>query len=99
MSRFLKDIRPVLLLFIIGDTFTTIYALQSGMFYEGNPILYTIFNTYGYLSLIPLKLCYLFPLYRVYKKADRFYWNITRHSVACIGLIATVCNTAVVLHG
>ncbi|SDF43514.1 hypothetical protein SAMN04488589_0510 [Methanolobus vulcani] len=96
---FLKDVRVLFLLFILGDTLTTIYALHTGLFYEGNPVLSQIFNAYGYLSLIPIKASFLILLYHVYKNADRFYWNITRHSVSCIGLLATVCNTAVVFHG
>lgn len=96
---FLKDISLVFFLFILGDTLTTIYALQTGLFYEGNPILSFIFSTYGYFSLIPLKLGFLFVLYYVYKRLDRNYWNITRYAVSCIGLVATVSNTAVVLYG
>ncbi|WP_319506999.1 DUF5658 family protein [uncultured Methanolobus sp.] len=96
---FLKDIKPLFLLFILGDTITTIYALQTGLFYEGNPVLSYLFNSYGILSLIPLKLGFLFLLYKVYNNADRFYWNITRYAVSFIGLLATVSNTAVVLHG
>lgn len=96
---FVKDIRLVFLFFILGDIITTIYALQTGMFYEGNPVLFQIFSTYGYLSLIPIKAAFLILLYKVYKSAERPYWNITRHSVSCIGLLATVSNMAVVLHG
>lgn len=96
---FVEDIKPVLLLYVIGDTLTTICALQTGMFYEGNPILSHIFSIYGYAALIPLKICFMFVLYHVYRNADRYYWNITRYSVTGIGLLATVSNTAVILHG
>ncbi|MEZ5334508.1 MAG: DUF5658 family protein [Methanolobus sp.] len=95
---FLKDLKPVLLLYILGDTLTTLYALQTGYFYEGNPVLSWIFMTFGYNSLILLKLSFLFILYHVYKNADRIYWNITRYSVACIGLLATTSNMIGILN-
>ncbi|WP_342306290.1 DUF5658 family protein [Methanolobus sp. ZRKC5] len=95
---FLKDIIPVLLLYVLGDTITTVYALQTGYFYEGNPILYEIFMTYGYISLIPLKIGFMFLLYHVYRNANRYYWNITRYSVSFIGLLATLSNTLAVIH-
>ncbi|MDY0385797.1 MAG: DUF5658 family protein [Methanolobus sp.] len=95
---FLKDIIPVLLLYVLGDTITTVYALQTGYFYEGNPILFRIFETYGYISLIPLKIAFMFLLYHVYRNANRYYWNITRYSVSFIGLLATLSNTLAVIH-
>ncbi|MBP1908847.1 DUF5658 family protein [Methanolobus bombayensis] len=96
---FMKDMWFVLLLYVLGDTITTIYALSTGNFYEGNPFLSDIFHAYGFASLIPLKIGFLFVMYHVYKNADRYYWNITRHSVACIGLLATLSNTVSVFHG
>lgn len=96
---FVEDIKPVLLLYVIGDTLTTIYALQTGMFYEGNPVLSHIFSVYGFTVLIPLKIGFMFVLYHVYRNANRYYWNITRYAVTGIGLLATVSNMAVVLHG
>ncbi len=96
---FLKDIKPVILLYVLGDTVTTLYALGTGNFYEGNPVLSWIFSIYGYISLIPLKIGFMFLLYHVYKNADRYYWNITRYTVSGIGLFATVSNTMVVFHG
>ena len=95
---FLKDIRHVLLFYVLGDTITTIYALQTGYFYEGNPILFRIFATYGYISLIPLKIAFMFLLYHVYRNANRYFWNITRYSVSFIGLLATLSNTLAVIH-
>jgi hypothetical protein len=96
---FVKDMWSVLLLYFIGDTLTTLYALQTGNFYEGNPILSNIFQSYGFASLIPLKIGFLFVMYHVYNNADRYYWNITRYSVAGIGLLATLSNTVAVVHG
>ncbi|WMW23981.1 DUF5658 family protein [Methanolobus sediminis] len=95
---FIKDIKHVLLLYVIGDTLTTLYALKTGNFYEGNPILSSIFGMYGATSLISLKIGFMFLLYHVYNNADRYYWNITRHTVACIGLLATASNMAAVLN-
>ncbi|WMW21907.1 DUF5658 family protein [Methanolobus mangrovi] len=94
---FVRDIIPVLILYIIGDTITTFYALGTGVFYEGNPILFHLFKIYGYSFLIPLKLGFIFLLYHVYRNADRYYWNITRYSVSCIGLLATASNMMAVL--
>ncbi len=95
---FIKDIIPVLILYVLGDTITTVYALQTGYFYEGNPILFEIFTTYGYISLIPLKIAFMFLLYHVYRNANRYYWNITRYSVSFIGFLATLSNTLAVIH-
>jgi hypothetical protein len=95
---FIKDIIPVLLLYIIGDTITTFYALGTGLFYEGNPVLFHLFTTYGYSFLIPLKLGFIFLLYHVYRNANRYYWNITRYAVSFIGLLATASNTMAVLY-
>ncbi|WP_094227074.1 DUF5658 family protein [Methanolobus psychrotolerans] len=96
---FVGDIKLVLLLYILGDTITTFYALGTGLFYEGNPVMFYIFTIYGYISLIPLKIGFIFLLYHVYRNADRYYWNITRYAVSGIGLLATVSNTMVILHG
>lgn len=96
---FVGDIKLVLLLYILGDTITTFYALGTGLFYEGNPVLFHIFTIYGYISLIPLKIGFIFLLYHVYRNADRYYWNITRYAVSGIGLLATVSNTMLILHG
>ncbi|WP_340819635.1 DUF5658 family protein [Methanolobus sp. WCC4] len=96
---FVKDIKLVLLLYVVGDTLTTLYALKTGNFYEGNPFLSQIFGIYGFISLIPLKIGFIFLMYHVYRNLDRYYWNITRYSVSCIGLFATVSNMAMVLNG
>ncbi|WMW24517.1 DUF5658 family protein [Methanolobus sediminis] len=96
---FLKDMKAVLLLYVLGDTFTTIYALKTGHFYEFNPVLSNIFHTYGFTSLILLKIAILLVMYHVYKNADRYYWNITRYSVAFIGLLTTLSNTLAFFHG
>lgn len=94
---FVKDIRLVLLLYVVGDTLTTLYALRTGNFYEGNPILSRIFDLYGSASLIPLKIGFMFLLYHIYRNADRYYWNITRYSVSVIGLLATASNLVTVI--
>ncbi|MDW7732829.1 MAG: DUF5658 family protein [Methanolobus sp.] len=96
---FIEDVKPVLLLYVIGDTLTTLCALQTGLFYEGNPVLSQIFSIYGYAALIPLKIGFMFLLYHVYRNANRYYWNITRYAVTFIGFLATASNMAVVLHG
>ena len=96
---FLEDIKPVILLYVLGDTITTLYALQTGLFYEGNPVLSYIFSIYGYTVLIPLKIGFMFVLYHVYRNADRYYWNITRYAVTGIGLLATVSNMVTVFYG
>ncbi|WP_394701109.1 DUF5658 family protein [uncultured Methanolobus sp.] len=91
---FIKDIKLLFLLFVVGDTVTTIYALQTELFYEGNPVLSHIFQVFGYSILFVLKLFFIPILYFVYKKVYCTYWNITRHLVTSIGLMATLSNLA-----
>jgi hypothetical protein len=89
---FWKDITPLLLLFVIGDSLTTIFTIGSGLGYEGNPILSSVFNTYGLNSLFFIKIGFIPVLYFVYRKAGRSYWNFTRHTVTAIGIVATANN-------
>ncbi|WP_340819048.1 DUF5658 family protein [Methanolobus sp. WCC4] len=93
-SDFLSEIWFIFVLFIYGDTATTITALWTGMFYEGNPVLCCIFDHFGYIALVFLKALFMVLFYIVYRMCRNYpgYWRFTKNSVMMIGLLATFSN-------
>lgn len=94
ISSFLYEVRHIIFFYIIGDLITTQAALRLGA-YEANPFLLS------FTTAVVLKLVFLVLLFMVYKSLQQrpVSWNICRHSIAGIGVIATVSNLLVILWG
>ncbi|WP_321418066.1 DUF5658 family protein [uncultured Methanomethylovorans sp.] len=94
ITSFLYEVRHIIFFYIIGDLITTQAALGSGA-YEANPFLIS------FTTALVLKLVFLILLFLVYRSLQQrpVSWNICRHSIAGIGVIATVSNMLVILWG
>ncbi len=94
ISSFLHEIRHIIFFYIIGDLITTQGALRLGA-YEANPFLIS------FTTAVVLKLVFLVLLFVVYRSLQqrKLSWDICRHSIAGIGVIATVSNLLVILWG
>lgn len=94
ISSFLYEVRHIIFFYIIGDLITTQAALRLGA-YEANPFLIS------FPIAVVLKLVFLFLLFLVYRSLQqrKLSWDICRHSIAGIGVIATVSNLLVILWG
>ncbi len=94
ISSFLYEIRHIIFFYIIGDLITTYEAISLGG-YEANPFLIS------FTIAVVLKLVFLVLLFVVYRSLQQrsVSWNICRHSIAGIGVIATVSNLLVILWG
>lgn len=94
ITSFLYEVRHIIFFYIIGDLITTQGALRLGA-YEANPFLIS------FTTAVVLKLVFLVLLFLVYRSLQqrKLSWNICRHSIAGIGVIATVSNLLVILWG
>jgi hypothetical protein len=94
ISSFLYEVRHIIFFYIIGDLITTQAAISSGA-YEANPFLIS------FTTVVVLKLVFLVLLFLVYRSLHqrKLSWDICRHSIAGIGVIATVSNMLVILWG
>lgn len=93
-SSFLYEVRHIIFFYILGDLITTHGALRLGA-YEANPFLIS------FTTAVILKLVFLVLLFLVYRSLQqrKVSWDICRHSIAGIGVIATVSNLLVILWG
>jgi hypothetical protein len=95
---FLRDMLPVIFFFLILDTASTILALQVG--YEGNPVMSWGITEYGIIYLIIVKVLAIPAFYACYRlQKSRIAWNISRFSVAALGLVISVSNMLVYAYG
>lgn len=95
---FLRDMLPVIFFFLILDTASTILALQVGR--EGNPIIAWGIAQYGLLFLAVVKVLSIPAFYLCYRLHNsRVAWNISRYSVAAMGLVITLSNMWVYVYG
>jgi hypothetical protein len=95
---FLRDMLPIIFFFFILDTLTTILALQVGR--EANPLIAWGIYTYGLVFLVIIKVLAVPAFYACYRLHNsRIAWNISRYSVAAVGLIVSVSNVWVYVYG
>ncbi|MBC7086229.1 MAG: hypothetical protein H5T43_07695 [Methanomethylovorans sp.] len=108
LYRFLRDIKFVLLFYVIGDTFTTIYAIDNGLAQEGNPAVSTFVSMHGLFAIVILKVFFILALlgsyiYIIYFSKEKnytpsFIWNTLRHTIAMMGVII-IFNNLLVMGG
>ncbi len=106
LYRFLKDIKFVLLFYVIGDLLTTIYAIETGLAYEGNPVVSTFASMHGLYSIVLFKVFFILALLGSYayiicfsagKHNDQiFAWDTLRHTLAIMGVLIILNNLLVV---
>lgn len=105
---FLKDIRFVLLFYVIGDLLTTIYAIETGLAQEGNPVVSAFASMNGLYSIVLFKVFFIIALLGSYayiirssagKEQDQtFAWNALRHTLAIMGMMI-IFNNLLVMGG
>lgn len=105
---FLKDIRFVLLFYVIGDLLTTIYAIETGLAQEGNPVVSAFASMNGLYSIVLFKVLFIIALLGSYayiirssagKEQDQtFAWNALRHTLAIMGMLI-IFNNLLVMGG
>jgi hypothetical protein len=94
---FWKKAMPMVLFYIIGDYFTTVYAVSNGLGAEGNPIVSGTFDS-GYLPLASMKLAYLLFSYMMFNILKEKEWSVANNLVAFIGLGLCINNCWIILY-
>ncbi|WP_094227120.1 hypothetical protein [Methanolobus psychrotolerans] len=101
ISEFLMDIKYIILFYVLGDFLTTAQALNYG--FEENQFLAMVFQNYGVGSLLILKVFFLAIVYWNYRmlkdSGSRWtclLWEMSRKSIAIIGLFLVVNNLMVI---
>jgi hypothetical protein len=101
ISDFLKDVKYIILFYVLGDFLTTARALNYG--FEENNFLAAIFQSYGVESLLILKVFFLVIVYwnyRMLRESDSKWtdllWVVSRKSIAIVGLFLVVNNLMVI---
>jgi len=105
LYRFVKDIKFVLLFYVTGDLLTTIYAIETGLAQEGNPVVSAFASMNGLYSIVLFKVLFIVALLGSYvyivrssagKEQDQtFAWNALRHTLAIIGMMIMFNNLLV----
>ena len=103
-NTFFIHIFLVFLFYVIGDIFTTHYAITNGLGTEYNSMLASFLNTtYGFVYLTIIKLLYLLILslvcYQLLLKNYKKTYYCLIYYVILLGIIITVSNTCVILTG
>lgn len=101
ISEFLKDVKYIVLFYVLGDFLTTAQALKYG--FEENNFLAAVFQSYGVESLLVLKVFFLAIVYwnyRILSDSDSRWtdllWVLSRKSIATVGLFLVVNNLMVI---
>ena len=99
---FLRDIKYIILFYVLGDFLTTAHALNYGS--EENNFLAAVMQHYGVGSLLILKILFLGIVYWNYtilkdsnSKWTDLLWRMSRKSIALVGLFLVVNNLMVIL--
>lgn len=101
ISDFLRDIKYIIVFYVLGDFLTTAHALNYG--FEENDFLAAVIQDYGVGSLLILKTLFLVIVYwnyRMLKESDSKWtdllWVTARKSIALVGLFLVVNNLMVI---
>ncbi len=101
ICEFLKDVKYIVLFYVLGDFLTTAHALEYG--FEENDFLAAVFQSYGVESLLVLKVFFLAIVYwnyRILSDSDSRWtdllWVLSRKSIAIVGLFLVVNNLMVI---
>ncbi|MEZ5334454.1 MAG: hypothetical protein R2741_04035 [Methanolobus sp.] len=101
LSEFLRDIKYIIVFYVLGDFLTTAKALNYG--FEENDFLAAVMQDYGVGSLLILKILFLIIVYWNYimlkeagSKWTDLLWVTARESIAIVGLFLVVNNLMVI---
>jgi hypothetical protein len=101
VSDFLRDVKYIILFYVLGDFLTTAHALNYG--FEKNNFLAAVMQNYGVGSLLILKVLFLGIVYWNYtmlkdsnSKWTDLLWVLSRKAIAFIGLFLVVNNLMVI---
>lgn len=105
------ELKYVLLFYVLLDFISTYIAIEYGFAYEGNPILYSLIESYTIFVILFLKILFLFLISIVYLRLKKEWhinvlgievpkiWHYTKHSVAFFGFVLFLNNTFVIFQG
>jgi hypothetical protein len=103
LASFYAEVKYILLFYVFGDFFTTMYALQYG--FEENSILSFVIENFGIWSLLTLKCSFLGLVYYNYlaiKSSDskwlNLFWSASKKSIITVGAFL-VLNNLLVIYG
>ena len=103
-NTFFLHIFLVFLFYVIGDIFTTHYAITNGLGTEYNSMLASFLNTtHGFVWLFIIKVLFLiflsFVCYYLLLKNYKKTYTILMYYVILLGIATIVSNTCVILTG
>lgn len=101
LPSFFREIRYIILFYILGDFITTMHALRYG--FEENGLLATIMAEYGVWSLLLLKILFVGVVYYNYltiKAANSrgmdLLWSISKKGITFTGIFLVINNLFVI---
>ncbi|SFM48531.1 hypothetical protein [Methanolobus profundi] len=101
VSDFLRDVKYIIVFYVLGDFLTTAHALNYG--FEENDFLAVIMQNYGVGSLLILKILFLAIVYWNYRMLKEsgsrwmdLLWVMSRKCIALVGLFLVVNNLMVI---
>lgn len=103
ITKFIHDVRYILLLYIVGDFLTTFHALNSGVGFEENGFLAGLLGEYGFLSLVIVKIMIMGVVFWAYHsinapgtRASSMLWAISKNGISFLGLVLVINNLMVI---
>jgi hypothetical protein len=107
---FIQKIKYLILFYVIGDLATTIYAINNGLAYEGNPLMAPLVDYSIYLAPLAAKIfiigllyaCYIYttnePVTKLGKKTytTKSFFNGAVVIITVIGILVTLNNIMVI---
>lgn len=99
--QFLRDIKYVVLFYVVGDFITTYHALDHG--FEENPFLAILMSEFGIWSMLIMKFLFIGIIYWYYctimstgSAWKNHIWLASRSTVSLLGLFLVVNNLLVI---
>jgi hypothetical protein len=99
--QFLRDIKYVVLFYVLGDFITTYHALNYG--FEKNPFLVILMSEFGIWSILMMKFLFIGIIYWFYRAImdtgsawKNHIWLASRSTVSLLGLLLMVNNLLVI---
>ncbi|WP_370574759.1 DUF5658 family protein [Methanomethylovorans sp.] len=103
ISKFLYDVRYIILLYIVGDFLTTFHAIENGFGFEQNGLLASLMAQFGIWSLVIMKMVILGIVFWAYhtinsseSSVSRLLWTFSRTGISFLGLVLVINNLMVI---
>lgn len=93
LERF-KEMKWIIIFFIIGDLLTTYLMISTGYGQEGNPFVAYCLQKFGFISLILLKISTIFLIYFTYPHitVKKNLWIFTKSFITFVGIFVCASN-------